>query len=45
MKQLHTAREVNRETSQLIADLEERNKFLSQDKLELELMQGKLEKE
>ncbi len=39
VKQLHTAREVNRETSQLIADLEERNKFLSQDKFELELMQ------
>jgi hypothetical protein len=38
VKQLHTAREVNRETSQLIADLEERNKFLGQDKLELELM-------
>jgi hypothetical protein len=45
VKQLHTAREVNRETSQVIADLEERNKFLGQDKLELELMQRKLEKE
>ncbi len=45
VKQLNTAREVNRETSQLIADLEERNKFLGQDKLGLELMQVKLEKE
>ncbi len=45
VKQLNTAREINRETSQLIADLEERNKFLDQDKLGLELMQVKLEKE
>jgi hypothetical protein len=29
----------------LIADLEERNKFLGQDKLGLELKQAKLEKE
>jgi hypothetical protein len=35
----------HRETSQLIADLEEKNKFLGQDKLGLELMQVKLEKE
>ncbi len=45
VKQLNTAREVNRETSQLIADLEESNKFLGQDKLGLELMQVQLEKE
>jgi hypothetical protein len=46
VKQLNTAaREVNRETSQLIADLEERNKFLDQDKLVLEQKQVKLKKE
>ncbi len=45
VKQLNTAREVNREASQLITDLEERTKFLGQDKLGLELMQVKLEKE
>jgi hypothetical protein len=45
--QLNTARIVNREASQVIADLEERIKFLDQDKLVLvlELQQGKLEKE
>jgi hypothetical protein len=45
VEQLNSAREVNREASQVIADLEERVKILDQDKLELELRQGKLEKE
>jgi hypothetical protein len=43
--QLNSAREVNRATSQVIADLEEKIKFLHQDKRGLELRQVKLEKE
>jgi hypothetical protein len=45
VKQLNTAREVNREASQLIADLEERNNVHDQNKLVLEQKQVKLEKE
>jgi hypothetical protein len=45
VKQLNTAREVNRATSQLIADLEEKNKYHDQDKLVWELEQVKLRKE
>jgi hypothetical protein len=45
VEQLNSARGVNRETSQVIADFEERIKFLDQDKLGLELRQVKLEKE
>jgi hypothetical protein len=45
VKQLNTAREVNRETSQVIADLEERVKFLEQDKLVLEQSRVHLAKE
>jgi hypothetical protein len=44
VEQLNSAREVNREASQVIADLEERIAFLDQDKLGLELRQVKLEK-
>ncbi len=43
--QLNAAREVNREASQVIADLEERIKYLDQDKLGLEQNKVKLEKE
>ncbi len=45
VEQLRSAREVNREASQVIADLEEKIKNLGQDKLGLELQQVKLEKE
>jgi hypothetical protein len=45
VEQLNSAREVKREASQVIADLEERIKFLDQDKLGLEFRQVKLEKE
>jgi hypothetical protein len=37
VKQLNTAREVNRKIAQVVADLEERIKFLEQHKLGLEL--------
>ncbi len=43
--QLNAAREVNREASQVIADLEERIKFLEQDKLVLEQSRVHLVKE
>jgi hypothetical protein len=45
VEQLLTAREVNGETSQLIADLEEKIKLLEQAKLGLELKQIKLKGE
>jgi hypothetical protein len=45
VKHLNTAREINGETSQVIADLQGRNKSLGQDKLGLELLQVKLKKE
>jgi hypothetical protein len=45
VEQLNSAREVNREALQVIADLEERIKILNQDKLGLELRQNKLVKE
>jgi hypothetical protein len=45
VQQLNTAREVNREISQVIADLDERIKLLEQDKLVSEQKQVKLEKE
>ncbi len=42
---LNSAREVNKGDSQVIADLEEKVKFLEQNKLGLELKQVKLEGE
>jgi hypothetical protein len=45
VKQLLTAREVNRETSQLIADLETKIKLLEHDKSGLEFKQVKLKSE